>query len=203
MVGRIVERREAEPVAFDFGAVGHVEADRTEDFLDAHPGAHHGVNAARRTTAPGKGHVDRFAFELLAKLLFGKRFAARVERGFDRGLGAIDFLTAAAAFLRRELAERLHEDRNLAGLADVAGLGVFQRGGLLGGGEVLAGRLDEFGKVLHVYKSRKPMNGVRPSSASTENRRRPIGLPEGARDAVRKNPARPSADRPRARDVKH
>ena len=76
---------------------------------------------------------------------------AGVERGFDSGLGLVDFLTAGAALFGRELAEALHESRHGAAFADVLGLGVFQGSGLLCLSEVLTRGLDEFGKILHVH----------------------------------------------------
>ena len=151
MVGRVVEGREAEPVAFDFGTVGNVEADGAEDLLDAHPCAHNGVDAAFGADAARKGHVDRFAGELGLHGGLSELFAAGVERGFDSGLGLVDFLTAGAALFGRELAEALHESRHGAAFADVLGLGVFQGSGLLCLSEVLTRGLDEFGKILHVH----------------------------------------------------
>ena len=105
-----------------------------------------GADAAR------KGHVDRFAGELGLHGGLSELFAAGVERGFDSGLGLVDFLTAGAALFGRELTEALHESRHGAAFADVLGLGVFQGSGLLCLSEVLTRGLDEFGKrVLAMF----------------------------------------------------
>src|SRR3546814_6426607 len=59
MVQRIVQRGEVGPVVLDFGAVGHIETDRTEDFFDAFPTAGNGLDDAWAQAAAGQGDVDR------------------------------------------------------------------------------------------------------------------------------------------------
>ena len=163
MVGRIVEGRKAEPVAFDFGAVRHVEADRAEDFLDAHPGAHHRMDSALGTEASRQRHVDRFARELGGEFRLGHGRAALVQKRFDFGLGAVDFLTAGPTLFMRQLSELLHERGQSSGLAEKARLGVFERGGLLGLSKSQAGGFDKFRKFLHsgvILKAARPSERV-------------------------------------------
>ena len=101
------------------------------------------MHAAAGKRAARQRHVDRFGGKLLLHRHFSERLAARLERGLDLALGAVDGLTAGALFLNRQLAQALHERRERTILAEVTGLGVFQSRRLLGGGEVSLGRLHD------------------------------------------------------------
>ncbi|MNC90475.1 hypothetical protein D3C83_65770 [compost metagenome] len=63
MVLRVVQRGEVGPVGLDLGAVGDVEADRSEDLLDAPPGAADRVHAAAAAAAARQGDVERLLGE--------------------------------------------------------------------------------------------------------------------------------------------
>lgn len=139
MVFRAVQCGEIGPVGLDLGAIGDVEADRAEDFLDALPGAHHRVDAAEAAAAPGQGDVDRLGIQSRLHLRIGQRVAARIQQRLDLFLGLVDHRALRAPRVGVELAEALHLFGNLAGLAEVFGLRVFEGGRILRGGEVRLG----------------------------------------------------------------
>ncbi|MNI35024.1 hypothetical protein D3C73_890350 [compost metagenome] len=60
MVQRVVQSGEIGPVVFHFGAVGHVEANGTEDGFHSFPGPDHRMDAPRRATAARQGDVNGF-----------------------------------------------------------------------------------------------------------------------------------------------
>jgi hypothetical protein len=90
MILRIVQRCEVVPIVLDLRPIGHIEADRTEDLLDADPGAHDRVNAATAASPPRQRDVDRLVGEALVQLIGGELAPARLEQSFDHFLRAID-----------------------------------------------------------------------------------------------------------------
>src|SRR2546423_5268779 len=64
MVLGVVERGEAHPVGLDLGTVGHIEAHRREDLLDALHRARDRMHRAATALAAGQGDVERFGAQL-------------------------------------------------------------------------------------------------------------------------------------------
>ena len=144
VVFRAVERREVGPVILDFGAIGHVETDGAEDFLDTFPRAHHGMDAAGHAATAWQGHVDRFGVQTTLHLGIGQCITARCQRVLDLHFDGVDQGALRLARVRIQFAQALHHFSNLASLAQVAGFGVFKCGSVCGGDKVSLGRDDEF-----------------------------------------------------------
>jgi hypothetical protein len=89
------------------------------------------------------------AFRRAISWALARSLAARRQRLFDFFFGGVDQGALRLALLGVELAEALHQFGNLAGLAQVFGFCVFQRGGVLGGTKVSLGRDDEFFQRVH------------------------------------------------------
>ena len=137
VVGRVAQRGEVEPVVFDFGAVGNIEAHAAEDLLDAFPREGDGVQAACAALAARQGDIQRLGLQVLLQLGFLQCLAARGERGFNGLLCLVDGSAARFLFFRRELGQLFHQRGDAARLAQKLRLGVFQvsrRGGLGKGG---------------------------------------------------------------------
>ena len=132
MVLRIVQRGEVVPVGLDLGTVGHIEADRAEDLLDALPGADHRMDTARRASPAGQRDIECFFGQARLQLRAGQLRAARVERRLELRLRGIDERAGGLAFLDRERTQALEERGQLPRLAEIARLGVFERGRVAG-----------------------------------------------------------------------
>ena len=102
MIGRIVERRKAVPVAFDLGAVSNVKTDRSENLFDTHPGANHGVNAAAGNRSARKRHIDGFRSKLGLHDGLSELFAASVQKRFHLSLCLVDGRAAFTLLFGRE-----------------------------------------------------------------------------------------------------
>ena len=76
--------------------------------------------------------------------------AARIERGFDLALGAVDDGTGGLFLFGRQLAKALHEFGDLAGLAEVAGFHLLQRVRVVRCGEGAAGFIYDCVEIMHV-----------------------------------------------------
>jgi hypothetical protein len=99
------------------------------------------MHAAAAAPTPRKRDVERLGGEPRRELCVGQRAAARLERrlyallgGIEGGAGGLSFLGAA---LRTE-------GRKLSAFAQIAGLGVLQRCGIAGRGEIAERALDDF-----------------------------------------------------------
>jgi len=156
MVLRIVERREVEPVGLDLRAIGDVEADRAEYRLGALPSARNRMHAATPPAAARQRDIQRFFGKARVQLGVGKRGAARVQRGFDRGLRSVDRGAARLLLCRRQSAERLQQRGELAPLAQEACLGVLERSRIRRSGEIrrCAGH-----DAVDVFHPRTPRDG--------------------------------------------
>jgi pyruvate/2-oxoglutarate dehydrogenase complex dihydrolipoamide acyltransferase (E2) component len=102
MVFRVVQRGEVVPVGLDLGAVGDVEADGAEDFLDAPPAAADRVQAAAAAAAAGQRDVERLPGEAGFEFPQFQLFPAGIERRLDLLLGGIDPLPGGLLFFRRK-----------------------------------------------------------------------------------------------------
>ncbi len=139
MILRAVQCGKVGPVGFDFGAVSHVETDRTENFFDTLPRAHHRMDTAYATAAARQGDVDRFGIQTLLHLCVGQGITARCQRGFDLLFGLVDDCALDFAFVRSQFAQPLHLLGDLTGLAEILGLRIFKRGGIDSGNEISLG----------------------------------------------------------------
>eukprot|EP01022_Parablepharisma_sp_SALTPOND_P031134 TRINITY_DN785_c0_g5_i1.p2 TRINITY_DN785_c0_g5~~TRINITY_DN785_c0_g5_i1.p2 ORF type:complete len:1059 (-),score=367.39 TRINITY_DN785_c0_g5_i1:4151-7327(-) len=148
MVLGAVQCREIGPVGFDLGTVGNIKADGAEDFLDALPGAHHRMDAAHATATARQGDVDGFGIQARLHLGIGQGLAACGQRVFDLFLGDVDDRPLHLALFRCQLAQPLHLLGDLAGLAEILGLGVFQCGGVGRGGEISLRLRDQLAQEL-------------------------------------------------------
>ncbi len=144
MVFRVVQCGEIGPVVFDLGAVGHVETDRTEDLLDALPGADHRVDAARAASPAGQGDVDGLGRQALVQHGLGQFGPPRVQQRLDLLLGLVDLRAARALFLALQGCEALEQRSQRPLLAQEGGFFVFQRGGIPGLGEAFTGLGNQF-----------------------------------------------------------
>mmetsp|Transcript_37514 Transcript_37514/g.87439 ORF Transcript_37514/g.87439 Transcript_37514/m.87439 type:complete len:561 (+) Transcript_37514:3391-5073(+) len=145
----VVQRRKAVPVGLDLGAVGHVEAHRREDSLDALHRAGDGMQAAGAALAAGQGDVQGLGLELLLELGGGQGVAAGRQGGFDGQLALIDLGATRLFLFDAQRTQALHQLGHSAGLAEEAGLGVFQFGGRRGGSEIGLGRLQQGVEIRH------------------------------------------------------
>ena len=148
VVGR-VQRGEVVEVVLDLGTVGHFEADRAEQAFDALERARHRVQAATGFAAAGQRDVERLFGEAGFQRCELDRVAARVERGFDRFLGAVDGGAGGLLLFGRQLAEALQEFGDLARLAEVAGLDLLQRVGVVRCGKGAAGFIYDCVEIMH------------------------------------------------------
>src|SRR4029434_6320456 len=112
----------------DLGTVGDLEAERAEQGLDALERAGDGMEPAARAAAAGKGDVDRIGGELARELRVGERVATARERGLELSFGGVDRRACRGPFAGRQLAQRLEQIGERAGLAEVARLRVLERG---------------------------------------------------------------------------
>ncbi|MNS89236.1 hypothetical protein D3C72_1232420 [compost metagenome] len=135
MVVRVVQRGEVHPVGLDLGTIRHVEADGAEDLLHAFPSAHDRMQAAARHGAAGQRHVDGLGGQARVHQRIGQRLAARLQGTFHLLLDLVDARAFGLARLGVELAQALEQLGQRPGLAQEAGLFVFQRGVVVGGGE--------------------------------------------------------------------
>src|SRR5690606_17571472 len=117
MVLRLIQRSEVVPVGFDFGAVGHIEADGTEDFLHAYPSTHDRMDAAASAPAPGQRDIERFFGQTRIKRGLRDGLPTRGQRGLDTGFGVVDAGARSLALLGRQLAEAFELFGERAGLA--------------------------------------------------------------------------------------
>ena len=60
VVGRVVQRGEAVPVALDLGAIGHIKTHAGENLLDALHREADRMQTTLTPPAPGQAHVQRF-----------------------------------------------------------------------------------------------------------------------------------------------
>ncbi len=106
------------------------------------------MQAAARHRAAGQRDVDGLGGQARVHQRVGQRLAARLQRGFHLLLDLVDARALALAGLRVELAEALEQFGQRAGLAEEAGLLVFQRGVVIGGGESGLGVGDDLVQIL-------------------------------------------------------
>ena len=152
VVFRAVQCGEIGPVSLDLGTVGNVEANGSEDGLDALPATHHRLNAARASTTPGQRDIDRLGIQPGLHLRIGQRMTAGIECGLDLFLGRVDHGALRAARVGVKLTQALHLFGHLSGLAQVFRLRVFQRGGILRSQEVGLGGGDELFERAHACR---------------------------------------------------
>jgi hypothetical protein len=119
-------------IGFDFGAVGHVETDRTEDLFDAFPRAHHRMQAASAKTAARQRDIDRFRCQPLIQQHIRQRLTARIQCCFHLLLDRVDACAFGLAGFRVEFAQAFQQFREHPGLTEKAGLFVFERGRISG-----------------------------------------------------------------------
>jgi len=150
VVFRAVQRREVEPVGLDLRAVGDLEADRAPDLLDALPGADHRMHAAAAAAPCRQRNVERLLGEPRGELRFGERGAARLEPGLDLLLRVVELRAQLPPLLRRSRLERRLKRSQLAGLAEIARLGVLEGSRVRCGGEIAERPLDDDFEVLQL-----------------------------------------------------
>ena len=126
MVFGRVERREVEPVAFNFRPLGNLKPHAAKNIFNALQGQRHGVQSPCPTDTPGQRHVQRLGLKLRLKLRIGQLLAALGQRGFNRLLGLIDGCTSGFFLFYRKLRHVFHQRSDAARLAQEASLGIFQ-----------------------------------------------------------------------------
>jgi hypothetical protein len=136
MVFRVVQRSKVVPVGLDLGAVGDIEADRAENFLDALPGAADRVQPAAAAAAARQRDVERLSGEPGFEFPQFQLFSAGIESRLDLLLGSVDPLPEGFLFFRRKGTQLPQQRGQLPGLAEVFRLGVFERCGIGGAGEL-------------------------------------------------------------------
>ncbi len=137
MIFRAVQGSEVGPVSFNFRPVSNIESNRSENLFNALPGAHHRMNAADAASAPRQCDVNRFCIQARLHLCIRERIASRIECRFDLFFGGINDSALRLALFRRELAQAFHLLGNLAGLAEISGLCVFECGCIFGSREIV------------------------------------------------------------------
>ena len=110
--------------------------------------ARHKKVLAHATATARQGDIDGFRIQARLHLGIGQCIAACGQRGFDLFLGDVDDRPLYLALFRRQLAQSLHLLGDLAGLAEVLGLGVFQCGGVGRGGEISLRLRDQLAQEL-------------------------------------------------------
>ena len=107
------------------------------------------MNAARGLASAGQGDVEGFGGQLELQRGIAQGFAARIEGAFDLILGRIDGRAGAFALVGGKLAQALQQVGEGAGLAQIAGLDLFQPGGFGGSGEFGLGGGYEGIEIVH------------------------------------------------------
>ncbi len=143
MVFRVVQGREIGPVVLDFGAIGHIEADGTENGFDPLPSLDDGMDAPEAAAAAGQADVYGFGGQALVQ--FGLRHvgAPLVQQRFDLLLDLVDARPFGLLALGVQLRQPFQQRGQRALLAEKARLGVFQRGGVAGLRELFLGLDDQ------------------------------------------------------------
>ena len=155
MVLRRIERREIEPVRFDFGPVCHLEAHGAKDAFDALKRERNGVQPALPSLAARQAHVKRFGLQLQLQLDFGQGLAARRQGGLYGLLGKVDGCAARLFLVGRELRHALHKLGHSPGFAQKLGFRIFEIGGRCAFRKGLPGGLNQGIQVVHKYSSKK------------------------------------------------
>ena len=94
------------------------------------------MNTTLATTATGQRDINRFSIQTRLHLGVGQGITARSQRVLDLLLGGIDDGTLRLALVRCQLAQAFHLLGDLASLAKILGLGIFQCGGVSSASEV-------------------------------------------------------------------
>ena len=110
------------------------------------------MQAAQAALAAGQRDVQRLGLQLRVEFGLGQRLSAGRERGFDALLGLVDFGAAGLLLVGRQGTQALEQLGHAAGLAQEAGLGVFQFGGRGRSGEVGGCRSHQGVEIVHVCR---------------------------------------------------
>jgi len=94
------------------------------------------VQAAAAAAAAGERDVERLFAEARFQLRLGELAAPLLQRRFEPVLGRVELLSERFSFFGRQRTELLEQCCQLSGLAEVLRLGVFERRGIAGGGEL-------------------------------------------------------------------
>ncbi len=155
ILGR-VQGREIEKVFLDFGAVGHFEADRAEQRLDALQRPRHRMQAAAYLGTAGQRDIQRLFRQACDQRRLADRFAPLVQCSFDSHLGHVDRGAGRLFLFRRQLAQPLEQFGDLPALAEETGFHLFQRIRVGNGSESHPGFANDLIEIFHGRPPTKP-----------------------------------------------
>ena len=126
MVGRNVQRGEVEMIFLDFGAVGHIETDGTEDLLDAFDDQRDRMQPAPAGAAPRQRNIQTLAGQTGFQPLLADGLGALGQQRLDALLDLVERLAPFGLFGPHQLAQLPEQRGQRAGLAQKGGLGIGQ-----------------------------------------------------------------------------